>query len=78
MTAGTESSLIQQGIFKIRDDLQNNTKKTVDQAVIEDLNLLAELARSAAATEAGTAITKEAWFMLKAKQSIINSPARTS
>ncbi|HSB02809.1 MAG TPA: hypothetical protein VLE49_19325 [Anaerolineales bacterium] len=58
LTAGTESSLIQQGILKIRDDLQNDRKLTVNEAVIEELNLLAEFARSAAATEAGTAITK--------------------
>ena len=65
MTAGTESSLIQQGILKIRDDLQNDSKMSKDEAVIEELNLLAELARSAAATEAGTAITNATLAKLK-------------
>src|SRR4026209_1673989 len=58
ITAGTESSLIQQGILKIRDDLENEQKMSPDQAVIIELNLLIEFARSAAATEAGTAFTK--------------------
>ncbi len=65
MTANTEASVIQQGILKIRDDLHNDRKLTVHQAVIEDLNLLADLARSAAATEAGTAITLRTTEMLK-------------
>jgi hypothetical protein len=57
MTAGTESSMIQQGILKIRDDFQKASNKPTDQAVIEALNILSDLARSAAATEAGTSIT---------------------
>ncbi|MEO8357450.1 MAG: hypothetical protein ABI621_16210 [Chloroflexota bacterium] len=65
MTANTESSLIQQGIFKIRDDLKKESNLPVHRAVIEELNLLAELARSAAATEAGTAITNRTLAMLK-------------
>jgi hypothetical protein len=65
MTAGTESSLIQQGILKIRDDLENDKKLTVDEAVIEELNLLAEFARSAAATEAKTAVTQKTLEALK-------------
>jgi hypothetical protein len=56
MTAGTESSIIQQGILKIRDDLHANKSLTVYQAVIQDLNLLSELARSAAASEANTGV----------------------
>lgn len=67
MTAGTESSLIQQGIFKIRDDLEKNKKKPKDQAVIDALNILADLARSAAATEAGTSITNITLNRLKEK-----------
>lgn len=68
MTANTESSLIQQGILKLRDDFNNDRSKlTVEQAVIEELNLLSELARSAAATEAGTAITKQTVKLLKTK-----------
>src|SRR5574341_150849 len=67
MTAGTESSLIQQGIFKIRDDLQKQKDKTRNQAAIDALNILAELARSAAATEAGTAITNISLDLLKKK-----------
>lgn len=65
ITAGTESSLIQQGILKIRDDLQNEAKISVDEAVIIELNLLSDLARSAAATEAGTAFTKNTLALLK-------------
>jgi hypothetical protein len=67
MTANTESSLIQQGIFKLRDDLQKDRQKPVHEAVIEELNLLAEFARSAAATEAGTAITLRTREILKEK-----------
>jgi hypothetical protein len=65
ITAGTESSLIQQGILKIRDDLQKEAKISVEQAVIVELNLLSDLARSAAATEAGTAFTKNTLALLK-------------
>jgi hypothetical protein len=66
MTAGTESSLIQQGIYKIRDDLEKDKKnKTREQAAIDALNILADLARSAAATEAGTSITKNSLELLK-------------
>ena len=65
ITAGTESSLIQQGILKVRDDLQKQAKVPVDQAVIVELNLLSDLARSAAATEAGTAFTKNTLALLK-------------
>jgi hypothetical protein len=61
MTAGTESSLIQQGILKIRDDFQKKKEETRDKprnlAVIDALNILADVARSAAATDAGTSIT---------------------
>lgn len=68
MTANTESSLIQQGILKLRDDLKKaRSTMTVQEAVIEELNLLSELARSAAATEAGTAITKRTVEVLKTK-----------
>jgi hypothetical protein len=67
MTANTEASIIQQGILRLRDDLHNSRKLTVHQAMIEELNLLAEFARSAAATEAGTAITLRTTEMLKGK-----------
>jgi len=67
MTAGTEASLIQQGILKLRDDLQKDIKQPRDQAIITELNLLAELARSAAATEAGTAITNKTLETLEAE-----------
>jgi len=67
MTAGTESSLIQQGILKIRDDLQKDARQPVDQAIITELNLLSEIARSAAATEAGTAVTNRTLALLKAE-----------
>jgi hypothetical protein len=67
MTAGTESSLIQQGFLKIRDDLQRDQKMTPQEAVITELNLLIEFARSAAATEAGTAFTKRTLATLKSR-----------
>ena len=67
MTSGTESSLIQQGLLKIRDDLENDQKMSREQAVITELNLLIEFARSAAATEAGTAFTKRSLAALKTK-----------
>jgi hypothetical protein len=65
MTAGTESSLIQQGIFKIRDDLKKKNRLSRDHAAIEALDVLADFARSAASTEAGTAITKKTFNLLK-------------
>ena len=65
MTAGTESSLIQQGIFRIRDDLKKKNRLSRDHAAIEALDVLADLARSAASTEAGTAITKKTLDLLK-------------
>ncbi|HJS17477.1 MAG TPA: hypothetical protein VJ785_01925 [Anaerolineales bacterium] len=65
LTAGTESSLIQQGILKIRNDIEKDKNASADEAVIVELNLLAELARSAAATEAGTAITQKTLAKLK-------------
>ena len=58
LTAGTESSLIQQGLLKIRNELETDQKMTRDQAMITELNLLIEFARSAASTEAGTAFTR--------------------
>jgi len=67
MTAGTESSLIQQGLLRIRDDLEKDRKLTPQEAVITELNLLIEFARSAASTEAGTAFTKRTLAALKAK-----------
>jgi hypothetical protein len=67
LTAGTESSLIQQGLLKIRDDLQHDRDIPPEQAVIVELNLLIEFARSAAATEAGTAFTKHTLAVLKRK-----------
>jgi len=65
LTAGTESSLIQQGILKLRDNLQNDRKKVGERAILEELNLLSEFARSAAATEAGTAVTRRTLASLK-------------
>ena len=67
MTAGTESSLIQQGLLKLRDDLEKDRNLSKQEAVIVELNLLIELARSAAATEAGTAFTKRTLTLLKRK-----------
>jgi hypothetical protein len=65
MTAGTESSLIQQGLLKLRDDLEKDRNITKQDAVIVELNLLIDLARSAAATEAGTAFTRRTLALLK-------------
>ncbi len=65
LTAGTESSLIQQAIYRIRDDLKKEKPTTKQEAAIEELNLLADLARSAAATEAGTYITNKSLKLLK-------------
>ena len=67
MTAGTESSLVQQGFLKIRDDLENDQKMRQEQAVITELNLLIEFARSAASTEAGTAFTRYSLALLRRK-----------
>ncbi len=67
MTANTESSIIQQGILRVRDDLRASKNLTVQKAVLEELNLLSDLARSAAATEAGTAITNKTKETLKAE-----------
>jgi hypothetical protein len=67
MTAGTESSLIQQGLLKIRDDLQQEQRISAQQAIIEEINILIEFARSAAATEAGTAFTNKTLAALKKK-----------
>ena len=67
MTANTEASIIQQGILRLREDLNNSRKLTVHQAVMDDLSILAEFARSAAATEAGTEITLRTTKLLKEK-----------
>jgi hypothetical protein len=67
MTAGTESSLIQQGILKLRDDIERDRNLSPNNALIVEFNLLAELARSAAATEAGTALTQKTLDLLKAE-----------
>jgi hypothetical protein len=65
MTADTESSLIQQGILKIRDDLNSRNRFRRDYAAIDALNLLIDLARSAAATEAGKTVTRKTVTVLK-------------
>lgn len=65
LTAGTESSLLQQGLLKIRNDLQRDQKMPPQDAVIVELNLLIEFARSAASTEAGTAFTKNSLEVVK-------------
>lgn len=65
ITAGTEASVIQHGILSVRDDLEKAKGLPISQAVIDELNLLADFARSAAATEAGTAITNRTVDLLK-------------
>jgi hypothetical protein len=65
ITAGTESSLIQQGLLKLRDDLKSKNRFGRDYVAIDDLNILVDLARSAAATEAGKAVTNRTIDLLK-------------
>jgi hypothetical protein len=67
VTAGTESSLIQQGLLKLRDDLNAKNRFGRDYLAIDDLNILVDLARSAAATEAGQAVTNRTVVVLKAE-----------
>src|SRR5215217_4078227 len=64
LMSGTEASLIQQGLYRIRDEVEKD-KSPGDQPVIDLLDLLADLARSAAATEAGTSITNFTLDILK-------------
>lgn len=66
MTAGTESSLIQQGLLGIRSDINKRNRFARDYSALDDINILIDLARSAAATEAGTAITNRTLEVLKA------------
>lgn len=66
MTAGTESSLIQQGLLGIRSDINKRNRFARDYSALDDINILIDLARSAAATEAGTAITNRTVDVLKA------------
>lgn len=66
MTAGTESSLIQQGLLGIRSDINRRNRFARDYSALDDINVLVDLARSAAATEAGTAITNRTLDLLKA------------
>ena len=65
MSAGTEASLVQQGLLKIRHELQDAQKMSPKDAVITELNILIEFARSAAATDAGTAFTKNTLEVVK-------------
>lgn len=67
MTAGTESSLLQQSLFEIREEIKRDQKMSSKEAVITELNVLIEFARSAAATEAGTALTKNTIEVVKDK-----------
>ncbi|MGZ8940843.1 MAG: hypothetical protein ACXW32_16690 [Limisphaerales bacterium] len=67
ITAGTESSLIQQGLLKLRADLNSKNRFGRDYVAIDDLNILVDLARSAAATEAGQAVTNRTVEVLKAE-----------
>jgi hypothetical protein len=67
MTAGTESSLIQQGLESLRNDLEKAKEEDRNKAAIEELNLLADLAKRAATTDAGTAFTDASFNLLKSK-----------
>lgn len=67
LTAGTESSLIQQAVYRIRDDLKKAKTTDRHEAAVEALNILADIARSAAATEAGTYVTNSSLKTLKAE-----------
>jgi hypothetical protein len=65
MTAGTEASLIQQGLYSVRSEIAAARDKTKAQAAGQALDALLTLARSAAATESGTAITTATTRALK-------------
>ena len=67
--SGSCSRLVVTGCLgeRYREDLKKDRNITQQQAMIVELNLLIDLARSAAATEAGTAFTKRTLALLKEK-----------
>jgi len=67
MTASTEASLIQQGLYSVRAEIEATKNKTKRQAAGQALEALLSLARDAAATESGTALTKGTTQLLKQK-----------
>jgi len=67
MTAGTEASLIQQGLYSVRREVEATKNKSKKQAAGQALDALLTLARSAAASESGTAITNASTQLLKQK-----------
>lgn len=67
MTAGTEASLIQHGLYSVRSEIAAAKNKSKTQAAAQALEALLTLARSAAATESGIAITNATTRLLKQK-----------
>ncbi len=66
-SAGTEASLIQRGLYSVRGEIEATRSKTKKQAAGQALEALLTLARSAAASESGTAITNSTTGLLKQK-----------
>jgi hypothetical protein len=66
-SAGTEASLIQQGLYSVRSEIEATKDKTKSEAAGQALEALFSLARDAAATESGTALTNATTHLLKQK-----------
>jgi hypothetical protein len=66
-SAGTEASLIQRGLYSVRREVEATRNKTKREAAGQALESLLTLARSAAASESGVAITTATTGMLKQK-----------
>lgn len=66
-SAGTEASLIQRGLYSVRREIEATKNKTKKQAAGQALESLLTLARSAAASESGAAITTATTAALKQK-----------
>jgi hypothetical protein len=66
-TAGTEASLIQRELYSVRREVEAAKDKTKRQAAGQALEALFTLARGAAASESGTAITNSTTALLKQK-----------
>jgi hypothetical protein len=64
MNADTESSVIQRGLDTIRNELEQATQTSRNQAVIDALNNLSGLARRAAATDLGKGVTNASYEIL--------------
>jgi hypothetical protein len=67
MKAGTEASLLQQGLHAVRQEVKAMKDKGQKGAARESLDALLQLARQAEATEAGKNFTRNALIELRAK-----------